>query len=83
MTKSLPLKSAMVLGNLVLPQTNLKKSDLSSFVNSSNTSQNQVTRDEFESIPVTQIIKKIYTSGNLHLTFVGSYRFQEWQWYIR
>lgn len=39
-TKSLPRKSAMFLGNLVRPQTNLKKSERSWFVNSSITSQN-------------------------------------------
>ena len=51
-TKSLPLKSAIVLGNLVLPQTNLRKRDLSAFENSSITSQNHCTRGAPISIPL-------------------------------
>ena len=51
-TKSLPRKSAMVLGNLVLPQTNLKNRDLSEVVSSSITSQNHCTKGALASIPL-------------------------------
>lgn len=58
MTKSLPLKSAIVLGSLVLPQTNLRKRDLSSLLNSSKTSQNQLIKGALASIP--KISQTIY-----------------------
>lgn len=51
-TKSLPLKSAIVLGKRVLPHTNLKNKDLSVLLNSSITSQNHWTKGASGSMPL-------------------------------
>ncbi len=51
-TKSLPLKSAAVLGSLVLPQTNLRKRALSVWLKLSITSQNHRLRGAVASIPL-------------------------------
>ena len=51
-TKSLPLKSALVRGSLVLPQTNLRNSDLSLLLNSSIICQNHFTNGALGPIPL-------------------------------
>lgn len=52
MTKSLPRKSAMVLGNLVRPHTKRRKRERSVLEKDSITSQNHWTKDAEGSIPL-------------------------------
>ena len=68
-TKSLPRKSAIVRGSLVLPHTKRKNKDLSSDVKSLRTSQNHLIRSSCADIPLqddTDLSKFIEISGHPH-----------------
>ena len=59
MTKSLPLKSAIVRGSLVLPHTNRRNRDLSLSENSSSiNSQNHFTKGAFADTPLYEATER-------------------------